>query len=129
MSNEQDQKPEQQTTRSAHWRVIYTNAVGIGFGELEARFGVGFDNDMTKPGSNVTEEAVIVMPHRQAKILAFSLNAIIARWEAVNGPIPLDPNKIQEIERQIHGQLAQPQSPGPPQGTEKTEQPQVTRRR
>jgi hypothetical protein len=96
--------------KSASWRIIYTNAVTIGFGENESRLVVGFDNDLTKPGTNITEEVVIVMHHRTAKMVAFTLNAIIANWESKNGPIPLNADKVQEIEKQLGPLAEQPQA-------------------
>jgi hypothetical protein len=104
MSNEQNQNAKPEITRSPQWRVIYTNVVSVGFGENEARIGVGFDNDLAKPNSSLTEEAVVVMPHRAAKLIAFTLNAMIANWEAAHGVIPMSQDKVEEIEAMLRAQ-------------------------
>jgi hypothetical protein len=103
-----EQTPERRAERSALWRIIYTNIVGLGFGENEARILVGFDNDLSKPGMHVTEEAIVVMPHRAAKMLAYTLNAVIANWEAVNGVIPIAQDKLDDIDRQVKTQAKPP---------------------
>ena len=87
-------------TRSPSWRVIYTNAMGLAFGDNDVRIAFGFDQDIGKPGQQVLEEAVVVMTPRQAKILSHSLNVIISNFEAANGPIPVPLEKIQQIDAQ-----------------------------
>ncbi len=105
--------PQLTITRSSYWRIMYTNIVGLGFGENECRLTIGFDQDLSKPGTNVLEESVVVMPHKAAKMLMFTLNAVIANWEAVNGPIPLQADRIEEIERQIKLQASKGPAPKP----------------
>jgi hypothetical protein len=100
--------PMMTVTRSPYWRVVYCNTLGLGWGETEVRLNIGFDQDLGKPGSNILEESVVAMPHRAAKMLAFTLNSVIANWEAINGPIPLPVDKIQEIERQVNAQAPKP---------------------
>ncbi|GGI23112.1 hypothetical protein [Bradyrhizobium guangdongense] len=92
--------------RAPDWRVVYCNILGIGWGENEARLNVAFDEDLAKPGSNVREELIVVMPHRAAKILAHTLSTIIANYEANNGPIPFPQEKLQEIDSSIKEQAS-----------------------
>jgi len=91
-------------TRSPSWRIIYTNAMGVAFGDNDVRLVCGFDQDITKPGQQVLEEAILVMTPRQAKILSYSLNTIISNFEATNGPIPVPVDKIQKLDAEIGAQ-------------------------
>ncbi|MEY9886349.1 hypothetical protein [Bradyrhizobium sp. USDA 329] len=95
---------EKNIERAPDWKVVYCNILGIGWGEVEARLNVAFDLDLSKPGTAVREELVVVMPHRAAKILAHSLTSIIANYEAANGPIPFPVEKMQEIDSSIREQ-------------------------
>jgi len=94
----------QQLIRSSQWRVIYTNATALGFGENDVRLTLGFDLDLAKPGSSILEEAIVAMPLKAAKMLAYTLNAVLTKWEAVNGPIPIAPEKFQEVDTQVKAQ-------------------------
>ena len=93
-------------TRSPHWRVIYTNGIGLGFGDNEVRLNIGFDQNPTKPNTDVLEEAVVVMTHRAAKMLAYTLGAVISNFEAINGPITLPADRVRDIENAIKTQTA-----------------------
>jgi|SRR5215471_7599991 len=102
------QTMSQQIIRSSQWRVIYTNATALGFGENDVRLTLWFDLDLAKPGSSILEEAIVAMPLKAAKMLAYTLNAVIARWEAVNGPIPIPAEKFQEVDNQLKTQSNPP---------------------
>ena len=91
-------------TRSPNWRVIYTNGIGLGFGENEVRLNIGFDQNPTKPNTDILEEAVVVMNHRAAKMLVYTLGAVISSFEALNGPIALPVEKLREIDNAIKAQ-------------------------
>jgi hypothetical protein len=103
--------PEGHIQRSPDWKVVYCNVLGIGWGDAEARLNIGFDMDLSKPGSQVREELVVVMPHRALKLLVHSLNAIIANFEAVNGAIPIPSERLQEIDSQIREQTSRNRPP------------------
>src|SRR5262249_18636699 len=96
-------------TRSPNWRVVYGNIIGITWADTEARLNISFDQDVSKPGSSVLEEITVVMPHRAAKILAFSLGLIVSNFEAANGPIPIPVERLQDIEQAIKGQAKNPE--------------------
>jgi hypothetical protein len=91
-------------TRSPSWRIIYTNILGIGFGDNDVRLMCGFDQDLGNPGQQVIEEAIVVMTPRQAKMLSHSLNSVISNFEAANGPIPVPADKIKKIDDEISAQ-------------------------
>lgn len=99
--------------RAPDWRVVYCNAIGLGWGDSEARLNIGFDQDLAKSGTSVREELLVVMPHRAAKILAHSLGAIISAYEAANGPIPIPGDKLQEIDKAIQAQASAGKPPAP----------------
>jgi hypothetical protein len=96
---------ETNVTRAPDWRVVYCNIMGIGWGEGEARLIIGFDEDLSKPGSKVREELTVVMPHRAAKLLVHTLGAIVANFEAANGPIPIPAERLNEIQGAIKEQF------------------------
>ena len=104
--------PTKLTTRSPNWRVIYTNIVGIGFGSNDMRLMCGFDQDLAHPGSDVLEEAVVVMSPQSAKLLAHSLTAVLGAFELANGPIPLPGDKIAKIDAEIAAQAAKHKKAG-----------------
>jgi hypothetical protein len=91
-------------TRSAFWRVIFTNAINLAFGDNDVRITCGFDQDLTKPGQQILEEAVLVMTPGHAKLLSHSLNVVIAQFEAANGPIPVPPDKLRKLEEDVSAQ-------------------------
>jgi hypothetical protein len=91
-------------TRSAFWRVIFTNAINLGFGDNDVRITFGFDQDLTKPGQHILEEAVVVMALRNVKLLSHSLNLVISQFEAANGPIPVPLDKLQRLDAEISAQ-------------------------
>jgi hypothetical protein len=103
----------QRVTRAADWRLIYANAVGIGFGPGEARLTFGFDQNPAASGTDVLEQTTVILPHSAAKVLVYSLNAIISNYEALNGPIPVPQDKLQEIDRQVKTQAAVATPPKP----------------
>jgi hypothetical protein len=75
------------TTRSPSWRIIYSNISGIHFGDNDCKIVFGFDMDISKPGEEILEEAVVVMTPRTVKMLAYSLTAVIQNFESVHGTI------------------------------------------
>lgn len=93
------------------WRVIYSNIVGVGWGELEARLNLAFDEDLGRPAVKVREELVVAMPHRTAKMLAHALSAIVANYEAHNGVIPIPGEKLQEIDSAVKAQAFRGKQP------------------
>ena len=96
----------QHVTRSSNWRVIYTNGIGLGFGNNEVRLNIGFDQNIASPSTDILEEAVVVMNHQAAKMLAYTLGAVISNFEALNGPIALPAEKLREIDNAIKTQGA-----------------------
>jgi hypothetical protein len=68
---------------------------------------VGFDQDLAKPNLNILEQAQVVMPHRAAKMLAYALNAMIAHFESIHGTIPLNADRVAELDRQLAAQKIQ----------------------
>ena len=102
MPDETPPQPTPRITRTSQWRVIYTNTTGLSLGDTDVRLVLGFDLDLTKPGSSILEEAVVAMPLKSAKLLAYTLSAVIAKWEALNGPIPIPAEKFQEIDNQLN---------------------------
>jgi|HubBroStandDraft_6_1064221.scaffolds.fasta_scaffold548936_2 hypothetical protein len=76
----------QKITKSSQWRIVFSNIAGIQFSD-EFRLHVGFDQDRARPGTDVLEEALIVMSPRSAKFLSHTLSAAISKYEEINGPI------------------------------------------
>jgi len=81
-----EQEPVQKISRSSQWRVIFSNIIGIVFSD-EFRLHVGFDQDRSQPGTDVLEEAIVVMSPRSAKFLSHTLAAAVSRYEEINGSI------------------------------------------
>jgi hypothetical protein len=94
-------------TQSPHWRIIYSNIIGIGFGDNDVRLNCGFDLNISKPGSDVVEEALLVMTPRTAKMLAYTLNAVVANFEALNGLIAVPADRLQKVDEAIRAQSAE----------------------
>jgi len=78
--------------------------MGVAFGDNDVRLMCGFDQDITKPGQEVLEEAILVMTPRQAKMLSYSLSVVISNFEAANGPIPIPADKFQKLNAEISAQ-------------------------
>ena len=81
-----EEKPLQKISRSSQWRIIFTNIVGINFSD-EFRLHFGFDQDRSHPGTDVLEEAILVMSPRSAKYLSHTLAAAVSSYEEIHGPI------------------------------------------
>jgi hypothetical protein len=72
---------------------------------------IAFDEDLSRSGTKVREELVVVMPHRAAKILAHTLGSVIANHEANYGPISFPEERLREIEAAVKEQAARVQPP------------------
>jgi hypothetical protein len=81
-----EEQPDQKISRSPQWRVIFSNIIGIVFSD-EFALHLGFDQDRAHPGTDVLEEAIVVMSPRTAKFLSYTLSTAISHYEEVNGPI------------------------------------------
>ena len=81
-----EEEQSQKVTKSSQWRIIFSNITGIAFSD-EFRLHVGFDQDRARPGTDVLEEALIVMSPRSAKLLSYTLSRVISNYEEINGPI------------------------------------------
>lgn len=82
----EEEQPSQKISRSSQWRVIFSNIIGIVVSD-EFSLHLGFDQDRAHPGTDVLEEAIVVMSPRTAKFLSYTLSAAISRYEEDNGPI------------------------------------------
>jgi hypothetical protein len=92
-----EEEQPQKISRSSQWRVIFANIIGMQFSD-EFRLHIGFDQDRTRPGTDVLEEAIIVMSPRSAKFLSHTLSSAISKYEEINGPISGLDERIKEAE-------------------------------
>jgi hypothetical protein len=104
MSNNSESEAPQKIIKSPDWRLVYSNTFGIMFGDNDVRLTISVDQDLQKPGTEVLEQLAVIMTPRTAKILAHTLSAVVANFEAVNGPISLPQDRLEKLDAALQEQ-------------------------
>jgi hypothetical protein len=94
----------QKVIKSPDWRLVYSNTFGLVFGDNDVRITIGVDQDPLKSGTDILEQMAVVMTPRTAKLLVHTLSAVIANYEAVNGPIGLPQDRLEKVDLDLKQQ-------------------------
>ncbi len=94
-------KPVLPHVRSKEHRVVFTNMFTLSAGDNEVSMTCSVENQGAAVGPEQAhlDEVTIVMTPRTLKIMSISLSNAISYLESRKGPIPLEPSKIEEINR------------------------------
>ena len=91
--------PAIQVQLSPHFRVIYANLFELRVTDNEVTLGLSCNPDTYGPGVPAMREAAVVITLRSLKVLAHSLSAVVANFEAEHGAIPVTEAKLAEIDK------------------------------
>ncbi len=114
------------TTRDNTFRVLYANAVGVVGSDNDFQLRFAIDVDPSSPGSDMSEQAYVVITPKTAKILAHVLMATVGHVEERAGEIVLQDGKLEAILASLH---ATPESITPPSQTEEEAPARPTRKK
>ncbi len=77
-------------------RFVYANAVSVQAGDNDCLLRFGLAVDPANPG-NMTEQVVVILTPRTAKLLQHALATTLAALESQIGPIPLPPGAAEQM--------------------------------
>jgi hypothetical protein len=91
---------DKKTERGNDFRVVGADAFSMRMNDNTAQIIFGLEVGV-KPDEYILENTLVALSPRSLKVLGLIITQAITSFEGVNGPIPLPPGKMEELEKAI----------------------------